>query len=97
MARSKGNNVVALFAVYQDSPLGIMAHASRNLSSIGDVFKAGTVALQKGLPFAALLEKKYGFRHVRVVPSPNGDITAFLNDEMFAQQCYICLLYTSRT
>jgi NitT/TauT family transport system substrate-binding protein len=89
VARSKGNNVVALFAVYQDSPLGIMAHASRNLSSIGDVFKAGTVALQKGLPFAALLEKKYGFSHVRVVPSPNGDITAFLNDEMFAQQCYI--------
>jgi NitT/TauT family transport system substrate-binding protein len=89
VARSKGNNVVALFAVYQDSPLGIMAHASRNLSSIGDVFKAGTVALQQGLPFAALLEKKYGFGRVRVVPSPNGDITAFLNDENFAQQCYI--------
>src|SRR5580692_6190217 len=89
VARSKGNDVVALFAVYQDSPLGIMAHASRSLSSIGDVFKSGTVALQQGLPFAAVLEKKYGFGHVRVVPSPNGDITAFLNDEMFAQQCYI--------
>jgi NitT/TauT family transport system substrate-binding protein len=89
VARSKGNNVVALFAVYQDSPLGIMAHASRNLSSIGDVFTGGTVALQQGLPFATLLEKKYGFSHVQVVPSPNGDITAFLNDEMFAQQCYI--------
>ena len=89
VARSKGNNVVALFAVYQDSPLGIMAHASRNLSSIGDVFKGGAVALQQGLPFAALLERKYGFGRVRVVPSPNGDITAFLNDEMFAQQCYI--------
>src|SRR5580692_11934614 len=89
VARSKGNNVVALFAVYQDSPLGIMAHASRSLSSIGDVFKGGTVALQQGLPFATLLERKYGFGHVKIVPSPNGDITAFLNDEMFAQQCYI--------
>jgi len=89
VARSKGNNVVALFAVYQQSPLGIMAHASRGLMSIADVFKGGTVALQQGLPFAALLEKKYGFGHVRIVPSPNGDITAFLNDEMFAQQCYI--------
>jgi NitT/TauT family transport system substrate-binding protein len=89
VARSKGNNVVALFAVYQDSPLGIMVHASRNLSSIAGVFKGGTVALQQGLPFAALLEKKYGFGHVHVVPSPNGDITSFLNDEMFAQQCYI--------
>src|SRR5580693_9284261 len=29
VARSKGNNVVALFAVYQQSPIGIMVHASR--------------------------------------------------------------------
>lgn len=89
VARSKGNNVVALFAVYQNSPLGIMAHASRNLASIDEVFKRGTVALQQGLGFSSWLEKKYGFGHVHVVPSPNGDITAFLNDEMFAQQCYI--------
>ena len=31
LARSHGNDVVALFAVFQDSPTGIMAHASRNL------------------------------------------------------------------
>src|ERR1700722_13721293 len=36
LARSHGNDVVALFAVYQDNPTGIMAHASRNLTSIGD-------------------------------------------------------------
>lgn len=89
LARSHGNDVVALFAVYQDNPAGIMAHASRNLTSIGDVFKDGTVALQSGLPYARLLEKKFGFSHVKVVPSPNGDITSFLNDEKFAQQCYL--------
>jgi len=89
LARSHGNDVVALFAVFQDSPAGIMAHASRNLTSIGDVLKGGTIALQSGLPFARLLERKFGFSHVKVVPSPGGDITAFLNDEKFAQQCYL--------
>src|SRR5882724_1046575 len=46
IARSKGNDVVALFASFQNNPLGIMAHASRKAQSIGDVFKAGTVAIQ---------------------------------------------------
>ena len=89
LARSHGNDVVALFAVYQDSPAGIMAHASRNLTGIGDVLKEGTIALQSGLPFARLMERKFGFSRVKVVPSPGGDITSFLNDEKFAQQCYL--------
>jgi len=89
LARSHGNDVVALFAVFQDSPTGIMAHASRNLTGIGDVLKEGTIALESGLPFARLLERKYGFSHVKVVPSPGGDITSFLHDEKFAQQCYL--------
>jgi NitT/TauT family transport system substrate-binding protein len=89
LARSHGNDVVALFAVFQDSPTGIMAHASRNLTSIADVLKDGTLALESGLPFARLLKQKYGFSHVKVVPSPSGDITSFLHDEKFSQQCYL--------
>src|SRR5579862_9767094 len=89
LARSHGNLVVALFAVFQDSPTGIMAHASRHLTSIGDVLKSGTIAIESGLPFARLLERKYGFSHVKVVPSPGGDITSFLHDEKFAQQCFL--------
>jgi NitT/TauT family transport system substrate-binding protein len=89
LARRNGNDVVALFAVFQDSPTGIMAHASRNLTGIGDVLKDGTIALESGLPFARLLKRKFGFSHVKVVPSPGGDITSFLHDEKFAQQCYL--------
>jgi len=89
LARSQGNDVVALFAVYQNNPAGIMAHASRNLTDIGDIMREGTLAIQSGLPFAQLLERKYGFSHVKVVPSPGGDITPFLNDDKFAQQCYL--------
>ncbi len=89
LARSHGNDVVALFAVFQDSPTGIMAHASRNLKTIADVLKDGTLAIESGLPFARLMQRKYGFDHVKIVPSPSGDITSFLHDEKFAQQCYL--------
>ena len=89
VARSQGNDVVALFAVFQNNPQGIMVHASRKLKDLGDVFTSGTVALQKGLPYARLLEKKYGFGKVKIVPSPGGDISVFLSDPNFAQQCFI--------
>lgn len=89
VARTRGNDVVALFAVYQNCPQGIMVHASRKLASIAGVFQSGTVAIERGLPYARILEKKYGFGKVRIVPSPNGDISAFLHDEKFAQQCFV--------
>jgi len=90
IARSQGNDVVALFAVFQNNPQGIMVHASRKLNSLGDLLKSGgTVALQRGLPYARLLEKQFGFEKVKIVPSPGGDISAFLADKNFAQQCFI--------
>lgn len=90
IARSRGNDVVGLVAGFQHDPLSIMAHASRKAASLGDIFKSGgTVAMQKGLAFARMLEKKYGFDKVKIVPSPGGDVTTFLHDPMFAQQCYL--------
>jgi NitT/TauT family transport system substrate-binding protein len=89
VARSRGNDVVALFAVFQDTPQGIMVHAERGLTAIEEVFEKGTLAIQKGLPYARFLEKEFGFDNVKVVPSPSGDITAFLADPLFAQQCFV--------
>src|SRR3954453_8038367 len=89
LARARGNEVVALFPAFQNSPTGIMAHASRKLETIGDVLKSGTLAIESGLPFARLLKRKFDFSHVKVVPSPGGDITSFLHDEKFAQQCFL--------
>jgi NitT/TauT family transport system substrate-binding protein len=89
LARARGNDVVALFAAFQNNPQGIMAHASRKLKSIEDVLKSGTLAIQSGLPYARLLRQKFGFEHVKIVPSPGGDLTAFLHDENFAQQCFV--------
>jgi NitT/TauT family transport system substrate-binding protein len=90
LARSRGNDVVGLFAVFQDNPLALMAHASQKFTSIDDIFKKGaTLAIQKGLPYAQLLEKRYSFSKVKVVPSPGGDVSAFLRDPKFVQQVFV--------
>jgi NitT/TauT family transport system substrate-binding protein len=90
IARSRGNDSVAVFAVYQLDPHAIMAHASRGFKSMADVFnKGGTLGIQRGYPFALFLEKKYGFQNVKIVPSPGGDLSVFLNDPNFSQQCFV--------
>ena len=91
VARARGNDVVALFAVFQTNPQGVMVHASRGFKEIGDVFKSpGTLAMQRGLPYADFLLKKYGTHsNLRIVPSPGGSLAAFLADKNFSQQCFV--------
>jgi NitT/TauT family transport system substrate-binding protein len=90
IARSNGADVVALFAVYQTNPQGLMTHEKRGLKSIGDIYSnPGTVAMQRGLPYASFLEKKFGFEKVKIVPSPGGDLSAFRSDPNFTMQCFV--------
>jgi NitT/TauT family transport system substrate-binding protein len=90
IARSKGADVVGLFAVFQTNPQGLMTHASRGFKQIGDIFaNPGTVAMQRGLPYASFLEKKYGFDKVKIVPSPGGDLSAFRADKNYTTQCFV--------
>jgi len=94
VARARGNDVVAVFAAFQDNPLALMAHASQRFTEIGDIFKKNvTLAVQRGLPYARLLEKQYSFSKVKVVPSPGGDLTAFLHDPTFVQQVFLTSEY----
>jgi NitT/TauT family transport system substrate-binding protein len=89
-ARTKGNMVVALFAVYQTNPQGIMTRADRKFESIGDVFTHdGTLAMERGLPYSDFLEKKFGFGKLKIVPSPFGDLTLFRNDLNYSMQCFV--------
>jgi len=90
IARARGINVVALFAVYQTNPQGIMTRASRGFQNIGDVFAApGVLAMQQGLPYALFLKKKYGFDKLQIVPSPFGDLTAYRTRDAYAMQCFV--------
>jgi NitT/TauT family transport system substrate-binding protein len=87
-ARARGADVVPLFATFQTSPQGLMAHASRGAKSIADLLSSGTVALEPGLPYAAYLKKKHGFDRVKIVPY-DGGVARFLADKDFAQQCFV--------
>ncbi len=88
-SRAHGAKVVALFAVYQNDPMGIMVHSERNIGSLKELFQSdGTIATQKGLPYMAWLEKKFSPFKAKVVPYTGG-IATFLHDKNFAQQCFI--------
>jgi len=89
-ARAMGNLVVALFAVYQTSPQGIMTRASRGFKTLADIFThPGTLAMERGLPYSDFLERKYGFQKLKIVPSPFGDLSLYRTQENYAMQCFI--------
>src|SRR6187431_2573394 len=87
-ARARGADLVALFAVFQTSPQGIMVHASRKLQKLEDAFHSGTLALETGKAYAAYLKKKFAWDGVKVVPY-DGGVAHFLTDPSFGQQCYV--------
>jgi len=87
LARARGVDVVAVFASFQHSPLGVMTHAKRGLTKLEEL-KSGTLAIEPGLPFGAWIKKKYGFAGVTIVPY-DGGIAKFLADPNYAQQCYV--------
>lgn len=91
VSRARGkSDVVALFAVYQTNPQAMLTHAARGFESLADVFKNdGTIAMQKGLPYAVFLQRKYasGMR-ASIVPYLGG-ISNFLSRADHSQQCFV--------
>jgi NitT/TauT family transport system substrate-binding protein len=88
IARSQGADVVALFAVYQTSPQGIMVHEDRKFKKMQDVFTTpGTLAAENN-PWLQFLLAKYGKPVVEIVPDPQG-IGVFLARKDYSQQCFI--------
>lgn len=90
IARTRGADIMALFAIYQTCPQGIMVHEERGDQSIADVFSdgKGMLAMEKGLAYSRFLEKEYGFGKVKLV-GYSGGIAAFMADKNYAQQCFI--------
>ncbi len=89
-AREQGIHVVALFAVYQTHPQGLMTSVKRGFKSIGDIFKnPGTLAMEAGLPYSDFLKNKYGFDKLKIVPSPFGDLSGLRAGGDYAMQCFV--------
>jgi NitT/TauT family transport system substrate-binding protein len=88
IARERGSDVRALFAVFQTNPQAIMTHSERKFQSLKEVFATdGILALQSGLSFAQFLFNKYPQRKVKIVPDLGG-ITNFRQDPKYSQQCF---------
>jgi NitT/TauT family transport system substrate-binding protein len=88
IARARGADVVAVFAVYQTFPQGVMAHKARGFKSIEDVFKSdGTLAAEDST-WLEFLVKKYEPVKVKVT-GYTGGVAAFLAKPDFSQQCFV--------
>jgi NitT/TauT family transport system substrate-binding protein len=89
LARDRGSDIVAVFATYQTSPVGLMTHAARGVDSLPALLASpGTLAVEPGLPYVKFLEKRYGFGALRVVPY-GYSISPFLADPTFTQQVFV--------
>ena len=89
LSQARGTDVVALFAVYQNNPQGIMVHPERGFKALGDVFAApGKLAIQSGAPYTLFLQSKFPNAKVKIVPYAGG-IGQFLTDADYSQQCFV--------
>ena len=90
-ARAQDVPIVALFAVYQTSPTGIMVHAASGIEDLAGVFAPRTPKLTLALmpeAYVAWLEHLYDFSHVREV-AYQGGVSQFVRSQDFAQQCFV--------
>ena len=88
LARSAGADVVAIFAVYQTSPQGIMVHKARGFTKLEDVFThPGTLAAENNNWLKFLLQQ-YGKPSVGLT-SYSGGIAVFLAKTDYSHQCFI--------
>lgn len=90
VARDKGMDLVALFAVYQTNPQGIMVREDSPWKTLDQLLNdsSATVAVQMGLPFVSYLKKQYPQLKARLVPYQGG-ITAFIAQKNYAQQAFL--------
>ena len=88
IARARGADVVAVFAVYQTFPQGIMAHKARGFRSIEDVFKNDGILAAEDSAWLKYLVKKYEPIKVKVT-GYSGGIAGFLAKPDFSQQCFV--------
>jgi NitT/TauT family transport system substrate-binding protein len=85
----QGGDLVALYAVYQFNPMGIMVHESSPFRSLGELWQSdATVSIEQGLAEFSWLTKQRPEGKLRLVPYTS-NLAAFAADPKLAQQCFI--------
>jgi len=88
IARARGADIVAVFAVYQTSPQGIMVHHSRGFSSIEDVFTHPGVLAAEDSTWLKYLLGKFKSPNVTITSYSSG-VAVFLAKRDYSQQCFV--------
>jgi NitT/TauT family transport system substrate-binding protein len=88
IAKSNGNDVVAIFAVYQTSPQGIMVHKARGFKTIGDVFSNPGSLYAEDSSWLDFCKQKFQPVTVKVFSDPKS-IAPFKTDPLTSQQCFV--------
>lgn len=88
IARAQGADVVAVFAVYQTSPQGIMVHRARGFTKLEDVFTHPGVLAAEDNAWLRFCRAKFDPQNVTITGYAGG-VTAFLARADYSQQCFI--------
>lgn len=89
--RAKQLDAVAIFPGFQDSPVGLMAHAASGVTAYEQIptTPGVTVAIENGSAFQQFLWARYGWEgKVPMVPT-TGSLGAFAADPKLVQQGYV--------
>jgi NitT/TauT family transport system substrate-binding protein len=87
-ARANGADVVAIFAVYQTSPQGVMVHKARGFKSLADVFNQPGILEAENATWLKYCTNKFGTKDVKIIENGTG-ISTFLSKPDDSKQCYI--------
>ncbi len=87
--REKGGDLVALYAVYQGNPMGVMVHESSPFTTLGDLWRSdSTITCEQGLADFRFLNAEFSGGNLKFVPYGAG-LAQFASDPTLASQCFI--------
>jgi NitT/TauT family transport system substrate-binding protein len=87
--REQGGELVALYAIYQDDPMGVMVHDSNPAQSLEALWRSQvTFACETNLSWVKTLAKRYGPSSATFVPH-GASLVEFASDKNRAQQCFV--------
>lgn len=87
--RGQGGELVGLYAIYQDDPMGVMVHEASPHATIESLWKsAATVACETNLTWVKALNRRLGPSTMTFVPH-TGSLAEFAADASRAQQCFV--------
>ena len=85
----QGGTLVALYAVYQNNPMGVMVHESSPYHTLMELWESdSTLAIQDGLADFQYLGKRFPGGKRRIVPY-SSNLAQFAADPGLASQCFV--------